>query len=498
MDLKLCRERTWGWLLCAGALACVAPLWIGALPPLTDFGGHAAMADAWARLPGSPFLAALVARNDHPITPNLLPARFAALLHPHLDAIAALRVFLTLSIVGTVGALAWTCRVLGRSLSQAFVALPLLWGSMLTLGFVSQVPILGLLFAGFVAGFLTTTRDRIGDVLALLAISTFAFFLHGLGLAFVLGCCALGAAAGARGPTARRRLLRLASLLPAAALWLAWKTRGSTPAGQVLYYGPRAWFHWLLREVTQVTTSGHERLGYFVLFGCVVTALALRAAEHDELHRHTEHVAGDRAAAWLAAALLLAIVALPAYLGDIAVLGRLVTAAAIALVLLPRIDLTHRPTRASLVVTIPVVFGLFAHYMAAARRFDRNELAPIASLLEHLPRDRVVTCAGVRLARPEFLRLPLDHGCNGLLAIRGGAFTGGGFANTSYNAIRLLPGVSAMRYDDASLRSPGLETFDFVVVRGDSERPDPSVVTLVAESPVTPGATRYRLYAVRK
>ena len=55
------------------------------------------MADAWARLPGSPFLAALVARNDHPITPNLLPARFAALLHPHLDAIAALRVFLTLS-----------------------------------------------------------------------------------------------------------------------------------------------------------------------------------------------------------------------------------------------------------------------------------------------------------------------------------------------------------------------------------------------------------------
>ena len=190
--------------------------------------------------------------------------------------------------------------------------------------------------------------------------------------------------------------------------------------------------------------------------------------------------------------------ALPAYFGDIAVLGRLVTAAAIALVLLPRIDLTHRPTRTSLVLTIPVVFGLFAHYTAAARRFDRNELAPIASLLEHLPRDRVVTCAGVRLARPEFLRLPLDHGCNGLLAIRGGAFTGGGFANTSYNAIRLLPGVSEMRYDDASLRSPGLETFDFVVVGGDSERPDPSVVTLVAESPITPGATRYRLYAVRK
>lgn len=498
MELKLDREPAWGLLLCAGALACIAPLWVGALPPLTDFGGHAAMADAWTRLPDSPFLASLVARNDHPITPNLLPARFAALLHPALDAIAALRVFLTLSIFGTVGAIAWTCRVLGRSLSQAFVALPLLWGSILTLGFVSYVPIVGLLFAGFTAGFLVTARDRIGDVLALLAISTLAFFLHGLGLVFVLGCCALGAVAGARDSGARLRWLRLASLLPAAALWGAWKTRGTTPAGQALYYEPREWLRWLLREVTQVTTAGHERLGYFVLVGCVVTAVVARRAEHDERDRHTEHRAGDRAAALLAATLLLAIVALPAYVGDIAVLGRLVTPAAIALFLLPRIDLTHRPTRMSFVLTIPVVFGLFAHYAAAARRFDRNELAPLASLLGSLPRDRVVTCVGVRLARPEFLRLPLDHGCNGLLAIRAGAFTGGGFASTSYNAIRLLPGVSERRYDDVGLRSAGLETFDFIVVRGDSERPPPGVATLVAESPPTPGATPYRLYAVRK
>lgn len=39
---------------------------------------------------------------------------------------------------------------------------------------------------------------------------------------------------------------------------------------------------------------------------------------------------------------------------------------------------------------------------------------------------------------------------------------------------------------------------DFIVVRGDSERPPPGVATLVAESPPTPGARPYRLYAVRK
>lgn len=482
-------ERNWAVLVAAACAAAVAPLWVGDMPPLTDFGGHAAMADVWLRLPSSPIVARYFERCDDPLAPNLVASRFAELVSPGLDAIAALRVMVTLSLIAITVAFGGMARLFRRSLAQLFVAMPFLWGSVLTLGFVNFLPILALIPAVYCAGYRAATRDRRVDAASLLLGSSFAYFCHALGGAFVIGFGLLGLTAGAAGIRgARRRLRRALWLAPAALLLLRFQLLGKAPtSGRIAYYGVLEWLFWLQRELAHITTSGRERA--FTLVGA--SALLLFAARS---RWPAPHARGPR---WFAGGAVTAILVLPAYLGELAVLGRLVSIAAIAVLLLPRWSSDGPHARRIAGVAVPLVFGLFLHLTFAAHRFARDELEPLRAVLQHVPSDKRVTCVNVREARPEFLRRPLDLGCNGLAAVSSGALTGGGFAHTGYNSIRLRPGVSARRYDDPTLTASGWSEFDFVIVRGETPAPPTRRAVLVSSSKPACAGTLYRLFAVR-
>jgi hypothetical protein len=123
-------------------------------------------------------------------------------------------------------------------------------------------------------------------------------------------------------------------------------------------------------------------------------------------------------------------------------------------------------------------------------------LAPIAHLAEDIPAGSRVTCFADEEA--VYLRHSLVHNCNGLLTFLTGGYTGGGFADTDYNAIRFRPGHPLPALNHSSWQqSPALLDWDYVVVRGQHAAPPESRAVLVrTEDPPGSGAEPWTLYRV--
>ena len=152
----------WANMIVSGWL-CVAPLWLGSIPFLTDFGGRLEMAQAWNALGSDSFFDVFYQRRETWLAPNLLAARFAALMHPAVDALTALRLFVSVSLLGLMAAL-WVClREFARSEWLLFPCIPFFWGGALTLGLINFVASFPLMFLALALGKRCVQRDGWAD-----------------------------------------------------------------------------------------------------------------------------------------------------------------------------------------------------------------------------------------------------------------------------------------------------------------------------------------------
>jgi hypothetical protein len=477
----------------------VALLWVAPIPPLTDFGGHVQMAHAW-RHAEDPGLIDLIVRRDAWWIPNVLLTRLVVILAPALGEIDALALLLSLAILATALGLVRLLAVMRRSRWLVFLALPLFWSGVFVLGLVNYVAALSLLPLALADALRLASAPpgaRLAPAIRLALLGALAFFLHTFASLLIVG--AVGMALLVTAPLRLFPLL-LTPLIPTAALFL----------------------HWLLR----VRTSMHELhtmtwpslsealaaigIEFDVVSGPLDTACAatsailaatlLLAPRRDRHDRSSSPVRTDRALPAVVVSLLLAyLFVLPEYVGDVFTGARVIAPMAWLAVLLPRPDVTRAVPRALLALGVLNALTAATAATYGVSRFSDAELAPLTPLIDRLPEGGRAQCVGVRpyLGFPR--RPPLDHNCNGLLTARRGAFAGGGFANTDYNAVTLRekrPRLSDTNWTSAQ----SLADVDHVIVRATASTPlpDPRLATLIAVAPIadTPPA-EWRLYARR-
>gem|GEM_PF-1496405 len=486
----------WG-LLVAALAALVAPLWSGPMPPLTDFGGHVQMADAWVRAPVDPFIAGFVEKHDSWLVPNLLAVRFAAILHPLFDVVTGLRLFVTLCMLGLIGGVLWVLREWGRSRWLVFLALPFTWNGMLALGLINYAAAMALMFLATALAHRYGRRGRTRDAVWLGSVMLLAFWAHGLGAPITMLMVLFVLAVTATSP---RRLWGLLALAPSVVLWARWYLRSKKALGigdevERSFSMQKSWDELLINTI-DVHVDGGDMAVLAVIVGAWLVLLATSVRrERDEAaglgaswrERPLAWARGLVVAAWREAgehALLLLGVGMlfgyffvaPAYIGSTFISPRLIVPAVLLLFMVPR--LPRRGVLPKLAIAVAVLASfLFARDIGRhVAAFEHEEMAPVAALAEQIPRDSRVLCAEVFRVDPIFIRAPLDHNCNGVLVARSGGFADGAFADTPYNGVVLKDSGDKVKLQSNRWQSyPALSRIAYLVVRGDHRAPPPDV-----------------------
>lgn len=473
------RDHAFWGAFCLVLAALIAPLWVGEVPPLTDFGGHLQMVDATLRFDDLPALSDRVWVRRGWLAPNLLPARFAELLAPLATPSTALKLFLSLSILGLGASFLICARVFGRPRGLVFLALPFAWGGMMSLGLVNYVGTYPLFLTGIAAAHLTGKEGRPRHLVALGACGVAAFYMHGLGFVFVVAFSTLSAVL-AMGRW--RDLLRLAALLPSLTLWTLWMTGAASSGGAGTMVAGAAQRINTYPISKKLQAFHHDSLDMLVgtadtvaLLGLILAwcgwALLSRKKNPGtppvapmggwlgKAHRHPVWV--------LFSVAFLFVLLAPTYVGTVLIDTRMVTPTVLLACLLPRPE--GRCVKHVLLSgwSVIVGLGLGASLIYGASLYHQREIAPLLLLLDDLPRNSRAECVGVQRVNTVFKRRPLAHNCNALLQTRRDNFAGGGFAYTHFNAIEFRPGHGYHSLDRGDwTRSRARHAWDFVVVRG--------------------------------
>ncbi len=508
------REDLWFWgLLVAVVGLLVRPLWIGPIPPLTDFGGHAAMADVWSRLEQVHLFALIYERNGG-LVPNLVMARFVGWVHPWLPTMVAARLWTTGCLVATVAAVLYMAAVFGRSRWLIFVGLPFLWGGALVWGLLNYLAVIPLFFVAVALAREAAGRAdwRYGVALAVVCVAS--FFAHGVGCVFVVGASVLVVLASADRPAG---VAMAAAVVPATALWVYWRlhTAGQPglppasiaetvrryarwwPAGRTLVH----LLHYML-DSTQAffdTAVWTALTGAWMVLMCVWAVSAVDGAARLEAPRAlraiaaqvVERVRADGRGALreytlvvLGAALAAGMFVLPVSIKAVDIDTRLVPLFVMVAAIMPRLSTEElwrsRAARAAMgiVIASAIVWGVFL--ARSVRRFERTEVAPMVELIDRIPPQSRVQCLGVHRALI-FHGYPLNNNCPGLVHVRRSGFGGFTFPATAFNAVKFRPG-----HGYASLAGRGfndrerLRQWDYVLVRGAHRPPPVGAAELVA------------------
>lgn len=527
--------------------ALIAPIWVGPMPPMTDFGGHVAMADVWARFDEVALYREVFALRGG-LIPNTLSARFAGWLHPLVGALAATRLLVSLTMLATVAALLGALRSFERSRWLIFVGMPFLWNGSFFWGMINFLLTLPLFFAAIALARQLGLRGGRWRAVALGLVGVVSFFAHGLGCVFVLGAAGFVLLFSL---TDWRRLGYGLALVPATSLWLYWRSATSGGDGlpresllATLRRDTRWWeadkaFKEVVRYALDVTAAQQDTVFAvcFLFIWLLLMGLSQRVADagdapaaraegqagadKDEaggaapffarlknalsvanLQRYLRAAyaeARDNCVLLLALALALALLFFPAYILNTNIKTRVMPFFIFTLILLPR--LPRRSLLASLGLGAAVVGGLmWGQYLTkSAHRFARQEMAPIVELSAHIPAQSRVECLQTRpMPPPVFWFYPLDLNCPALIQLRTDSFGGFGFPATAFNPVRFRDGQGY-----ASLRRHEFRDFaltrrwDYIVVR-DAHRPPPAtlaepVATAKAELPDAPIWTLYRV-----
>jgi hypothetical protein len=348
------------WLACTAVL--VAPLWVGAMTPLRDFGSHVTMAEVWTAYDEVPLYQEIF-KLRRGFYPNLLSVRFAWLVSPLLGPLAAVRLFTTIALAGTSCAMLWALREFGRSRWQVFLGLPFVWGGMLGLGLVNYVAAFPLMVCGIALGRRAGRDGGRGNAAALLMLGFLAYLVHGLAFALV---AALAGLALVLSLSRVRHLLQGLALLPSVALWSWWilerlsKERLGNPVAadesglSTVDLEPMENLHWALRQALDITVE-HVDTTVMCLLVAAWVVLALtgeRAAEPPApalgvdgaglagrlraMGAQVWHEAREHALLLVTGALGAGIFILPAYVNEVAINSRLVTPFCLVAAMVPR------------------------------------------------------------------------------------------------------------------------------------------------------------------
>lgn len=512
----------------AATLCLVAPLWTGALPALLDYGGHQEIVDAWTRYDEVEIFRDNYIRQDSWLEPQLIPSRFVSLLYPLLDTVTGLKLFISLCLVALVGAVLFVLRVFERSRWLVLLALPFLWGTVLATGLINYLATLPMMF--FAVGFARLSGSRPGwrYPLAMGGICLAAFWTHGIGYPVT---CAL--AAGVLLVSAHRlgRLAGLATLVPSLVLFINWAktalSKGILPeSGRYVsdYWTFAMKAHALAREfdvtVDHVDAICFASIGLLWLGllslgrGPQASPLPEELAERLDLEGRGRWVRlGLRLRRFgyqhtlllIAAAYAAAFTVLPMVLRDVELSKRWINVCCLFLVTLPALP-RARPrswkTKAATAAlgaafVVSIAFGI--HLSLTAARFDRDELAPVLELAEHIPRGERVLCVGKSIATPRhFTATALLHDCNALIQVRRDAYVG---RLASFNAVRARA-KEQKRFQPQtlapmppSLTGKGLRWlwyWNYVIVRGDHPPLPHGVATVIRR--VKGSAASWTLY----
>lgn len=513
------------------------------MPPMTDFGGHVAMADIWARYDEVALFREVFERR-HGLAPNTLAARFAGWIYPWVAPLAATRLFTSLTLVATVGALLGALKAFGRSRWLIFVGLPFLWNGSFFWGMVNFLPTIPLFFAAIALARRAGQRGSWGWGLALCAVGVLSFFTHGLGCVFVLAGSTLVLLLSLERPV---HIMHGLALAPATALWWYWHSATSGGRGlpgssiaatlgrDARWWEPDKALKEVARYALDVTTSEQDTLFAlaFLIIWLVLLAvsqshrtaqpaaasadlaqpadLAQSATKDTVQPAHTRinalkpglfalYVeARDNCALLLALGLALALVFSPAYILDTNIKTRVMPFLVFTLMLLPRL-----PTRSFLVppalgaaVVGCLLWGQFLQ--GAAHRFAEQEMQPIVELSAHIPAQSRVECLSTRpMPPPIFWYFPLDLNCPALVQLQTDSFGGFNFAATDFNpvAFRAGHGYAWLRGHDFN-NLERLRQWDYVLVRAQHRPPAPDIAEPIARASAdTKDAPVWTLYRV--
>lgn len=497
----------WG-LLVVALMVLVQPVWVGHIPPTTDFGGHVAIADIWTRLDEVELYQQLFERRGG-LLPNTVAARFTSLVYPAVDVLTGMRLFTTLTLVGTVGALLAVLRTFGRSRWLIFGALPLLWNGSFYWGMVNYFAIFPLFFAALALARKTgQTADWRWGV-PLVVVCTFSFFVHGLGCPLTVASAALVLLFSMRTPWA---LPWFGAFAPPTALWIYWRKttegKGVPDAGilEVLqagarWQGPNETFQHFVHQAMDATTAAWDVWGFGVLVGVWLVWMAVSRADeptpNDERaadptwNRRLRDLAarlydqGRRHALLiLAICLLFGALALPAYIEDTNVKTRLMPLFLWTAVCLPRLPRKNWLAGAATTVAVALSVWFGASLSSQAAQFNRVELEPMVELIDRLPEQPRVECLKVHSSQQPFFRgRPLDLNCPALVHTRKSGFGGFGFPEMAFNAVKFKEGAAYNTIRHTGYSNLGmLQQWDYLLVRGQGRGPREGVVEKVAEA----------------
>lgn len=510
-------------LLAVASFLMLRPLFTPSIPPITDFGGHLQMVDAWARLDADPFLRQFLERRDVLLAPNLLPARFVGLLYPLLSPLVTLRLFVFLCMAGLIVGMLYVLRVYGRSRWLVFLGLPLVWNGMLSLGLLSYALALVLMLFAIGLARRATVETKPSSLVWLGIVALGSFFAHGIGCPLTIAMAGFVIVASAR---RWRDLLPGLALGPAAVLWLAWwgSSRGELEVSRSVvthWDAARSWSE-LLQNGIAVTLSKVDLAVFTLICGAwFAVVLTQRRADPPPFAGDAAPLATPGAGpfwrgAWarfrhdlyadtlfyLGGVLLLGyFFVAPAYIGDVFVSPRLIVPFMLALVLAPRLDARRPIAFVAVAVAIGGSFVYAGHIQRAMTTFQARELSALERLLDSLPERQRLRCVGTFRVQDIFIRAPLDHNCEGLAVARKHAFAGGGFAMTAFNAVALTSERVYVRLDSNQWQTwPDVSSLDYVIARGDETRPPRDVAVEVAEEspPWWVGGPTWRLYRVTR
>ena len=169
-------RRVYGVCLAVVCIAFIAPLWVGEIPPLTDFGGTLSMVEVYIELEENALFEARFTRNEG-LLPNLLVAQIADGLAPTISPMTTLRLLLSLSLLGVAGGLLLLTFAFGRSPWMVFLGMPMAWSGIFALGMVGFSLSLPLILFVIAAGAWAGRKGGGTPELALLLIGLLAFFL---------------------------------------------------------------------------------------------------------------------------------------------------------------------------------------------------------------------------------------------------------------------------------------------------------------------------------
>lgn len=523
-------ERTlFGVLLAICTALSIAPLWLGFIPPLTDFGGHAIMVEAWERLgrDDAGMLGELFERRTGLLVPNAMMVRLGALLVPWLSPLDALRVVLSGAVLAQVGAIALLLRTFDRSPWQIFAALPFIWNGIFGLGVVNFSAALPFLVLSLLAAYRVGHAPTWRNVALLAGLSVVTFFFHAVAALFLLLLAPVALAVAVQSRTA---LLRGAlALVPLAAVFGAWVlgVGGEDPTGggpkssrRLLFFPVWRRFYKFFRDGIDVMVDRSDDVIFFGLFAVLVAALwlgrrsldaartpssAAAAAERGRVYRWAV-AARDfvrvQPVATLAFACGVLVFSLPYAVDGGFVFGpRLASVFWWLLASSPRLP-TARAARVigGLGAGLCIAHGAFLVH--ATHRFEEEAIAPLVEVIEAIPgdvTDQPVGCIQHGEARPWFLRVPLDHACPALVHELTGAWSSPAFAVTAYNAIALREGALLPQLPRTlrELRREHLAGWRYLIVYGDHAPPSRASLAFVASAERTGRhPTRWTLYRV--